>query len=38
VNRRLDAPKAPGTDGQGMPSGPEYTLKPDEDVPERPIL
>ena len=38
VNRRLDAPKAPGDDGSGMPRAPEYTLQPDEDVPERPIL
>jgi hypothetical protein len=38
VNRRLDAPKAPGSEAPGMPSTPEYTLKPDEDVPERPIL
>lgn len=38
VNRRLDAPKAPGDDGTGMPRAPEYTLQPDEDVPERPIL
>jgi hypothetical protein len=38
VNRRLEAPKAPGADEPGMPSAPEYTLKPDEDVPERPIL
>lgn len=38
VNRRLDAPKSPGADAPGMPSGAEYTLKPDEDVPERPIL
>ncbi len=38
VNRRLDAPKAPGDNGGGMPAVPEYTLAPDEDVPERPIL
>jgi hypothetical protein len=38
VNRRLDALKTPGADAPGMPSAPEYTLKPDEDVPERPIL
>jgi hypothetical protein len=38
VNRRLNAPKAPGADAPGMPSTPEYTLKPDEDVPGRPIL
>lgn len=38
VNRRLDAPKAPGADGNAMPTSPEYTLSPDEDVPERPIL
>lgn len=38
VNRRLDAPKAPGADAPGMPSTPEYVLKPDEDVPEHPIL
>lgn len=38
VNRRLDALKAPGAEAPGMPSAPEYTLKPDEDVPERPIL
>ena len=38
VNRRLDGPKAPGDDGQGMPTAPEYVLSPDEDVPERPIL
>ena len=38
VNRRLDAPKPPGADMPGMPAAPEYTLEPDEDVPERPIL
>lgn len=38
VNRRLDPPKAPGTDASGMPSAPEYTLQPDEDVPAKPIL
>lgn len=38
VNRRLDPPKAPGADELGMPKAAEYTLKPDEDVPERPIL
>jgi hypothetical protein len=38
VNRRLDAPKAPGDDGDGIPSAPEYTLKPDEDIPDSPIL
>lgn len=38
VNRRLDAPKAPGVEIPGMPAVPEYVLKPDEDVPERPIL
>lgn len=38
VNRRLDPPKAPGTDPEAMPTAPEYTLKPDEDVPERPVL
>lgn len=38
VNRRLELPKAPGADAPGMPSAPEYTLNPDEDVPERPIL
>lgn len=36
VNRRLDQPKAPGAD-EHLPS-PEYTLKPDEDVPAKPIL
>lgn len=38
VNRRLDAAKTPGADAAGMPGAPEYVLKPDEDVPERPIL
>jgi hypothetical protein len=38
VNRRLDAPKAPGDTGEGMPSAPEYILKPDEDLPDSPIL
>lgn len=38
VNRRLEPPKAPGADAPGMPNAPEYTLSPDEDVPERPIL
>ncbi|MES2262115.1 MAG: DUF2280 domain-containing protein [Pseudomonadota bacterium] len=38
VNRRLDAPKLPGDTSQGMPTAPEYTLKPDEDIPDRPIL
>jgi hypothetical protein len=36
VNRRLDAPKAPGTE-EAMPAA-EYILSPDEHVPERPIL
>ncbi len=38
VNRRLDAPKAPGDTGGGIPSEPEYTLAPDEDLPDSPIL
>nr|WP_315249297.1 DUF2280 domain-containing protein [uncultured Duganella sp.] len=39
VNRRLDAPKAPvGTDEGGIPKTAEYVLKPDEDVPDQPIL
>lgn len=38
VNRRLDAPKAPGDAGDGMPTVPEYILKPDEDLPDSPIL
>lgn len=39
VNRRLDAPKAPsGTDDGGIPKSPEYVLKPDEDVPDQPVL
>lgn len=38
VNRRLDPPKAPGDTGEGIPAGPEYTLAPDEDLPEQPIL
>lgn len=38
VNRRLDAPKVPGDTGAGIPSAPEYTLAPDEDLPEHPIL
>ncbi|MBY0238476.1 MAG: DUF2280 domain-containing protein [Burkholderiaceae bacterium] len=38
VNRRLDPPKAPGDTGAGIPSAPEYTLAPDEDLPEHPIL
>ena len=38
VNRRLDAPKAPGDTGEGMPAAPEYILKPDEDLPDSPIL
>lgn len=38
VNRRLDAPKLPGDTGQGIPAGPEYTLAPDEDLPDSPIL
>jgi hypothetical protein len=39
VNRRLDAPKAPvGTQEGGIPAAPEYVLKPDEDVPDQPVL
>jgi hypothetical protein len=39
VNRRLDAPKAPvGTQDGGIPAAAEYVLKPDEDVPEQPVL
>ena len=39
VNRRLDAPKAPaGTDPGGIPKAAEYILKPDEDVPDQPVL
>ncbi|RFP19181.1 DUF2280 domain-containing protein [Duganella sp. BJB475] len=39
VNRRLDAPKAPvGTQEGGIPAEPEYVLKPDEDVPDQPVL
>jgi hypothetical protein len=38
VNRRLDAPKALGDTGTGIPAGPEYTLAPDEDLPDSPIL
>jgi hypothetical protein len=38
VNRRLDAPKLPGDTGEGIPTAPEYTLKPDEDLPDSPIL
>lgn len=39
VNRRLDAPKAPvGTAEGGIPKSAEYVLKPDEDVPDQPIL
>nr|WP_314626821.1 DUF2280 domain-containing protein [uncultured Janthinobacterium sp.] len=38
VNRRLDAPKAPSETGEGMPAAPEYILKPDEDLPDSPIL
>lgn len=38
VNRRLDAPKQPGDNGGGIPSSPEYTLKPDEPLPDDPIL
>lgn len=36
VNRRLDAPKAPG-EGD-IPAAPEYRLSPDENVPDAPIL
>lgn len=36
VNRRLDPPKLPG-EGQ-EPAASEYVLKPDEDVPAKPIL
>lgn len=35
-SRRLDPPKTPGAD-EHVPA-PEYTLKPDEDVPAKPIL
>lgn len=38
VNRRMDVPKVPGAETEDIPRAPEYTLKPDEDVPERPIL
>jgi len=38
VNRRLDAPKLPGDTGEGIPTAPEYTLSPDEDLPDSPIL
>lgn len=38
VNRRLDAPKAPGDAGEGIPDAPEYVLSPDEDLPGSPIL
>jgi hypothetical protein len=38
VNRRLDAPKLPGDTGEGIPNAPEYTLSPDEDLPDSPIL
>jgi hypothetical protein len=39
VNRRLDPPKAlAGTNEGGIPAAPEYVLKPDEDVPDQPIL
>lgn len=39
VNRRLDAPKPPsGTQEGGIPAAPEYVLKPDEDVPDQPVL
>jgi hypothetical protein len=38
VNRRLDAPKMPGDAGEGIPTKPEYTLAPDEQLPDNPIL
>ncbi|MFZ6655924.1 DUF2280 domain-containing protein [Undibacterium sp. TJN19] len=38
VNRRLDTNKTPGTDASSIPAVPEYVLKPDEDVPDNPIL
>jgi hypothetical protein len=39
VNRRLDAPKTPaGTQEGGIPKAAEYVLKPDEDVPDSPVL
>jgi hypothetical protein len=38
VNRRLEPQKPPGTEAGGIPATPEYTLAPDEDTPERPIL
>lgn len=38
VNRRLDAPKMPGDTGEGIPTRPEYTLAPDEQLPDNPIL
>lgn len=39
VNRRLDAPRPPpGTQEGGIPAAPEYVLKPDEDVPDQPVL
>jgi hypothetical protein len=38
VNRRLDSSKTPGASDEDIPRTSEYTLKPDEDVPERPIL
>ena len=30
--------KQPGATGEGIPSAPEYVLRPDENVPEQPIL
>jgi hypothetical protein len=39
VNRRLDRDKPPvGTNEGGIPKTAEYVLKPDEDVPDQPIL
>lgn len=39
VNRRLDAPRPPaGADQGGIPSAPEYVLRPDEDAPDQPVL
>lgn len=38
VNRRIEPPKQPGAEAEGIPRAPEYTLSPDEDVPERPVL
>lgn len=37
VNKYREPPKAPGDDGNAAPKS-EYVLKPDEDVPAKPIL